>query len=145
MNKSSANYSSSARPLQPPIAKRTARTAQSQLGSPQPTDPKPKPQDARHKEYFCRFCDKRATSDVPPGWYSLRRRIVPGSLGPHLPPKRNEQPMGLYCSLNCLISAIPRLLVLDANFTQRGVGLKPLAAGEQPPVIQAPASRGGPQ
>jgi hypothetical protein len=98
------------------------------------------------KEIFCRVCDKRVIGSIPPGWYRLVRRIVPGSLGPHLPANRQRQtemPMGLYCSIHCLISATKRLSELDESFRKQGIGLKPLAPAEQPPLLPPPATKGG--
>jgi hypothetical protein len=53
--------------------------------------------------------------------------------------------MGIYCSLICLLEALPRLELLEADLKRRGIGLKKLQPGEQPPVLPAPAKQGGPR
>jgi hypothetical protein len=96
------------------------------------------------REFFCRHCDRRVTGNVPPGWYRLVRRILPGSLGPGWD-RRQEMLMGFYCSIVCLNSAMTRLAALDQSLRQRGIGLNRHLPGDVPPVLSTPKTKGGPQ
>jgi hypothetical protein len=53
--------------------------------------------------------------------------------------------MGVYCSLMCVLEALPRLELLEADFRRRGIGMKPIKNGEAPPKLPPPVERGGPR
>jgi hypothetical protein len=75
----------------------------------------------------------------------LRRTIARNSVPPELYDaeararwaKRTLQPMGLFCSVECLVRSVDRLKGLDRVFREKGVGLKPL--GETAPARIQPA------
>lgn len=102
-------------------------------------------------EYFCRYCDRRETGCLPPPfWLNLRRHVVRGSLvpPPDLPKQEREVhrrrcSMGLYCSWNCLVAAMPRLGKLYHHLQEQGVGMRPLA--KAPAVLPSPVTKGGPE
>jgi hypothetical protein len=66
------------------------------------------------------------------GWYSLDRRIIPGSVPPDILTEAerrswarlNRQWMGLYCSMVCLRRSMERLEQLDEKFRQHGIGTR---------------------
>jgi hypothetical protein len=123
-----------------PQTERQKKFAASPKPAAAPAPPTPKPP----QEYFCRSCDRRALGTIPPGWWSLGRRVIRGSLP--APWSRNHvQSMGLFCSLRCVFAALPRLEQLEADLNARGVGMRPLAPGEPPPQLPPPVKRGGPQ
>jgi hypothetical protein len=108
------------------------------------------------REYFCRHCDRRISGGLPPpGWLTLHRYIVPGSLGspsPDMPKlvrtvqrQRVTMGLGLFCSWECLTAAMPRLGELHCRLQNRGIGLRPLSQGEAPPDLPPPTTKGGPQ
>jgi hypothetical protein len=121
---------------------------------PRPPSPPPPPRPAAGKpvpspritsqEVFCRTCDARVVGPIPPGWWHLSRHVAPGSLA-WTGRARTAQPMGLYCSLYCLLEAMPRLELLQNDLQQRGVGMRSLAPGETPPVLPVPVTKGGPR
>jgi hypothetical protein len=78
------------------------------------------------------------------GWWHLSRRVIAGSL-PQPWTSQRHQPMGLYCSLYCLLDALPRLELIAADLTQHGVGMKRLAPGEIPPTLPPAVKQGGHQ
>jgi len=120
------------KPVPPP-------TAPSPRPAPQPEKPPAPP-----REFFCRQCDRRASGAIPAGWYHLGRHVVKGSL-PEPWHRLHTQPLGVYCSLVCVLDALPRLELLEADFGRRGVGLRKLAANEAPPALPAAVTKGGPQ
>jgi len=86
---------------------------------------------AKPKRLTCREC--RAKTLWPAaGWYSLDRRIIPGSVPPdvlseaerHTWARLNRQWMGLYCSMACLRQSLGRLETLDRMFREKGVGTR---------------------
>ncbi|HKD45171.1 MAG TPA: hypothetical protein VKD24_05895 [Candidatus Angelobacter sp.] len=103
--------------------------------------------------YFCRQCDLRIASRLPPtGWINIRRHIFPGSvqvpenMSPSdrwLHRRRVSMGLGLYCSATCLAGAMPRVVELIRQLDERGVGLKRLGEGEAPPVMPPCAQKGG--
>jgi hypothetical protein len=50
--------------------------------------------------------------------------------------------MGIFCSLVCLLEALPRLERLETDWKQRDVGLRQLKPGERPPVLTPPTDKG---
>jgi hypothetical protein len=105
--------------------------------------PKQSPPTLR-REYFCRQCDWRNQGNIPVGWWHLSRHAVEGSL-PAPWDRRHSQPMGIYCSLECLLEVLLRLELLEADLKQLGVGLKKLKPGERPPALPAPVQKGSPR
>lgn len=61
-----------------------------------------------NRSYYCRTCGAQAqATTVPEGWYSLNRH--PGT------PDLQTARIGLFCSLACLASQLPRLEGIEAN------------------------------
>jgi hypothetical protein len=79
----------------------------------------------------------------PPGWLSLERHVARKSLAA---PYRKQMRMGLglYCSWDCFVRALPRLRELNRELNERGVGLKRLRPGEAPRLLPPPVTKGGP-
>jgi hypothetical protein len=59
-----------------------------------------------------------ARNSVPPDIYDAEARARWA--------KQTLQPMGLFCSVECLVRSADRLKNLDHVFWEKGVGLKPL-------------------
>jgi hypothetical protein len=83
------------------------------------------------KRLTCREC--RVKVPLPAaGWYSLDRRVVPGSVPPDILSeaerrtwaRSNRQWLGVYCSLACLRQSLGRLEKLDRMFREKGVGTR---------------------
>jgi hypothetical protein len=97
---------------------------------------------ARPKRLTCREC-RTKTLWPAAGWYSLDRRIVPGSVPPEVLneaerrswARLNRQWMGIFCSMTCLGRSMKRLQALDCTFREKGVGTR--LAGPQPAVKAA--------
>jgi hypothetical protein len=79
----------------------------------------------------CRECRIKAPWPAA-GWYSLDRRIVPGSVPPEILTEAerrtwaqsHRQWMGLYCSMACLRRSMERLEGLDRMFREKGIGTR---------------------
>jgi len=86
---------------------------------------------SKPKRFTCREC--RVKTPWPAaGWYSLDRRVVPGSVPPDILSeaerrawaRSNRQWLGVYCSLACLRQSLGRLEKLDRMFREKGVGTR---------------------
>jgi hypothetical protein len=99
--------------------------------------------------FFCNVCGKRATGRVPYGWLRVLRSVHPDSLPPdRLLIRRNQNGraiyadllVGIFCSAECMERGTSRLGNLVRCLAARGVGMRPLAHGEKPPLITNPGA-----
>ena len=66
------------------------------------------------RPFFCRACAKETLADrIPEGWYTINRHTTDKSVR-----------LGVYCSIECLISQLPRLRGIDHDLADRGVRLR---------------------
>ena len=91
---------------------------------------------AKPKPLTCLECRAKAPWPAA-GWYSLDRRIIPGSVPPDILSETERrtwahsfrQWMGVYCSLTCLRRSMERLEGLDRTFREKGVGTRLAGVG----------------
>jgi hypothetical protein len=106
---------------------------------PQASEPEPRPPNTpqhSRKPFCCRECGGKGAWPAA-GWYTLRRRILRGSVPPEVLNDEQrkawarsvEQGMGTYCSLACIERSMGRLKELDQKFREKGVGTAPLING----------------
>ena len=92
------------------------------------TSPRRDAPSKRRRPLTCRECRIKAPWPAA-GWYSLDRRIIPGSVPPDILTEAQRrtwahsfrQWMGVYCSLTCRQS-MERLEGLDRMFREEGIG-----------------------
>jgi hypothetical protein len=123
--------------------------------TPPPTPPKEKtPPAPRYRQFFCRSCDRRITTSLPPaGWFNLRRHIFRGTVAvpeglsrqdQHTYQRQCSMGLGLFCSCECLDAAMPRLRELVRELNRRRVGTRLLDLGEAPPAVVPHVQKGSP-
>jgi len=77
----------------------------------------------------------RGSLGPPPESWTQRDRVLRGN--------RITMGLGLYCSPECLVAALPRVSALVCDLDRGGIGLHPLAPDDEPPVLPPPVTKGG--